>query len=87
MLDRKNVALTVAGKIRSGKDVYKILATGVDFVSIGRSGILHHDFPKRVLENPDFEPTDTPVSASYLQNEGLSDTFVTYMRRWPDFVE
>lgn len=86
-LDRKNVMLTVAGKIRSGKDVSEILDAGVDFVSIGRSGILHHDFPKKVMRNPNFEPTETPVTVGYLNLEGLSETFITYMRRWPNFVE
>jgi len=85
-LDFKNVMFTVAGKIRSGSDVEKILDTGVDFVTIGRSAILHHDFPKLVLENPAFEPTKTPVSKAYLNKEGLSNTFVEYMNNWPDFV-
>jgi 2,4-dienoyl-CoA reductase-like NADH-dependent reductase (Old Yellow Enzyme family) len=85
-LDYKNIKLTVAGKINSGNDVQKILDAKVDFVSIGRSGILHHDFPKQVIANPNFEPTSTPVSEEYLHKEGLSDTFVTYMKRWPDFV-
>ncbi|MGK0364768.1 MAG: 2,4-dienoyl-CoA reductase-like NADH-dependent reductase (Old Yellow Enzyme family) [Saprospiraceae bacterium] len=82
-----NVLLTVAGKIRSGKDVNKILDSGVDFVTVGRSGILHHDFPVKVIENPNFEPVETPVSEEYLLIEGLSKKFITYMRRWPDFVE
>ncbi len=86
-LDRKNVLLTVAGKINSGQDVHKILDTGVDFVTIGKSGILHHDFPKKVNENPNFEPVTIPVSEDYLLNEGLSPVFIQYMRRWPDFVE
>jgi len=85
-LDYKNIKLTVAGKIYSGNDVHKILATKVDFVSIGHSGILHHDFPEQVIANPNFEPTPTPVSKDYLHNEGLSDTFVTYMKRWVGFV-
>lgn len=85
-LDYKTIKLTVAGKINSGNDVQKILDAKVDFVSIGRSGILHHDFPKQVIANPNFEPTTTPVSEAYLHQEGLSDTFVTYMKRWPDFV-
>ncbi|WP_033960767.1 NADH:flavin oxidoreductase [Psychroserpens jangbogonensis] len=85
-LDYKNIKLTVAGKINSGNDVQKILDAKVDFVSIGRSGILHHDFPKQVIANPNFEPTPTPVTKDYLHNEGLSDKFVTYMKRWPDFV-
>jgi len=86
-LDFKEVLFTVAGKIRSGKDVGKILDAGVDFVSIGRSGILHHDFPIKVMDNPNFEATETPVSEQYLLKEGLSEKFITYMRRWPNFVE
>ncbi len=85
-LDLKKVFLTVAGKIRSGKDVHTILQSGVDFVTIGRSGILHHDFPLKVINNPDFEPVETLVSKEYLFQEGLSGKFVDYMRRWPDFV-
>jgi len=85
-LDYKNIKLTVAGKINSGNDVQKILDAKVDFVSIGRSAILHHDFPRKVLTNPYFEPTPTPVTESYLRNEGLSNKFITYMKRWADFV-
>lgn len=86
-LDYKNVFLTVAGKINTGQDVQKVLESGVDFVSIGRSGILHHDFPKRVMEDIYFEPVSNPVSIEHLKQEGLGDDFVTYMRRWPGFVE
>ncbi|MFD1314778.1 NADH:flavin oxidoreductase [Namhaeicola litoreus] len=86
-LDLKDVKLTVAGKIRNGQDVKQILDVGVDFVSIGRSAILHHDFPVKVIENPDFKSIETPVSKHYLLKEGLSDSFITYMGRWPDFVE
>ena len=85
-LDYKNVKLTVAGNIRSGHDVRKILDAKVDFISIGRAAILHHDFPKQVLANPNFEPVTTPVTEAYLRSEGLSNAFVTYMKRWPDFV-
>lgn len=86
-LDRKGVKLTVAGKISNGKQVQQILKSGVDFVTIGRSGILHHDFPVKVIENPEFEPIQIPVSKDYLRKEGLSDTFITYMNRWPNFVK
>lgn len=85
-LDRKNVKLTVAGKIRTGKDVQNILNQGVDFVTIGRMAILHHDYPLRIIENPKFEPAETPVSRDYLRNEGLGEKFIRYMERWPDFV-
>ncbi len=86
-LDYKNVKLTVAGNIRTGKEVNKVLNTGVDFVTIGRSAIMHHDFPKKVIENPNFKPVENPVSKDYLRSEGLSDMFIDYMKRWPGFVE
>jgi len=85
-IDYKKVKWTVAGKIYSGKDVQNVINAGVDFVSIGKSGIIHHDFPNKVMNNPDFEPQSLPVSAEYLKNEGLNDQFITYMKRWPDFV-
>jgi len=85
-LDFKEVKLTVAGKISTGSDVAKILDAGVDFVAIGRSAILHHDFPLRVIENRDFIPTGLPVSKKYLSNEGLSEAFIKYMGRRPNFV-
>jgi 2,4-dienoyl-CoA reductase-like NADH-dependent reductase (Old Yellow Enzyme family) len=86
-LDYENVLLTVAGKILNGGDVKKVLSSGVDFVTIGRSGILHHDFPIKVIENIDFKTISTPVSEEYLSGEGLGNKFIQYMRRWPNFVE
>ena len=86
-LDYKNVKLTVAGNIRNGDDVKRVLNAGVDFVTIGRSAILHHDFPIHVINNPHFNPIENPVCEDYLLSEGLSKTFINYMRRWPDFVK
>lgn len=86
-LDFRDIKLTVAGKISSGKDVHDILKSNVDFVTIGRSAILHHDFPKQVMKNPEFTPTPLPVTPEYLKSEGLSDTFIAYMDRWPNFVK
>lgn len=85
-LDLKNVLLTVAGKIRNGSDVRKVLNQGVDFATIGRSAILHHNFPLKVIENPDFTPTETSVTEKYLFNEGLSEKFINYLKKWPNFV-
>lgn len=86
-LDFKNVKLTVAGKIHSAQDVAKIIESKVDFVTVGRSGILHHDFPLKVMNNPNFETTSLPVTAEYLNKEGLSETFINYMRNWKGFVK
>jgi len=85
-LDWGKVKLTVAGKIRTGADVHRLLAMGVDFVSIGRAAILHHDFPNRVMDQSDFVPEPTPVSKDYLRKEGLGEDFIRYMQRWEGFV-
>jgi len=85
-LPRNGVRLTVAGKIGTADAVKTILSQGVDFVSIGRAGILHHDFPNRVMANPTFAKTSLPVSRHYLRQEGLSEPFVDYMTRWKEFV-
>lgn len=85
-LDYKDVKLTVAGKINSGNDVHAVLAQGVDFVTIGRAAILHHDFPKQVMANATFEPIALPVTEAHLMKEGLSNTFVAYMKGWKGFV-
>lgn len=85
-LDFKKVVLSVAGQIQSAEDVSKILQSKVDAVSIGRSAILHHDFPVKVIQEPNFEPISLPVSAAHLREEGLSDAFINYMRNWEGFV-
>ena len=86
-MDFGNTMLTVAGNIRSGESVMKILEKDVDFVTVGRAAILHHDFPKKVIGDPDFEPIEPPVTKQHLLNEGLSDKFIKYMQRWQGFVE
>jgi 2,4-dienoyl-CoA reductase-like NADH-dependent reductase (Old Yellow Enzyme family) len=85
-LSRGDVKLTVAGKIRTAAECADIMAAQVDFVTIGRAAILHHDFPARVMADPEFEPVATPVSRDYLLSEGLSPVFVEYMNSWKGFV-
>ena len=85
-LQRGQVKLTVAGKITTAEDVEKVLSADVDFVTIGRAGILHHDYPKQVLANSSFVPATLPVSRAYLEQEGLSPKFVEYMKGWKGFV-
>jgi 2,4-dienoyl-CoA reductase-like NADH-dependent reductase (Old Yellow Enzyme family) len=86
-LDFKNVKWTVAGKITNAVEVQQILDAGVDFVTIGKSAILHHNFPKLVIENPNFTPISIPVTEQHLKDEGLGDKFVSYLKKWPDFIK
>ena len=85
-LDFKDVQLTVAGNIRTGENVHEVLNNKVDFVTVGRAAILHHDFPERVIENSNFQPIELPASRSHLIKEGLSEKFIKYMGAWPGFV-
>jgi len=68
-------------------DVNRCLEAGVDFVSLGRASILHHDFPRQVLNDPDFKSVKNPVTRDYLRAQGLSEAFLDYMASWNGFVE
>ena len=85
-LDRGNVRLDVAGKVTSPAIAAQMLDDGADYVLIGRAAILHHDFPERARDGA-FEPVPLPVTAAYLENEGLGPAFVKYMSSWKGFVE
>jgi len=85
-LERGQVRLSVAGKIHGARDSEQALSAGADIVTVGRAAILHHDFPRRCQDDPDFESIQLPVSADYLHSEGLSDKFIGYMKTWEGFV-
>jgi 2,4-dienoyl-CoA reductase-like NADH-dependent reductase (Old Yellow Enzyme family) len=76
----------VAGKIMSGATARSCLEHGADFVIIGRAAILHHDFPRRVAVDPDFEAAALPVTREHLRAEGLGPAFIDYMNTWKGFV-
>jgi len=81
-LDRGKTRLGVAGKIYSAAAARQCLSDGYDFVTIGRGAILHNDFPKRVAADSDFVVNATPVSQDYLREQGLSETFIKYLKRF-----
>ena len=85
-LPRRDVKLTVAGKLYHPESLRRCLDLGVDFVSLGRAGIIHHDYPNRLAQDENFVPKELPVTESYLAQEGLSEMFIEYMKRWPNFV-
>lgn len=85
-LDRGDVKIGAAGKIYSAADAQRVLDSGLDFAIIGRGAILHHDFPRLAADDPAFTIAELPVSATYLDNEGVGPAFVKYLSAWEGFV-
>ncbi len=85
-LDRQNVRLGIAGKIRTPEEVERALARGVDWIMLGRAAILHHDFPAQQQKNPGFSPVTLPVPREHLEKEGVSEKFIEYLSSWKGFV-
>ena len=81
-LERGNTRLGVAGSIRTPIDAERVMSEGVDWIMLGRAGMLHHDFPKLYEDNPRFSPIEIPVSRDYLLKEGLSGKFINYISQW-----
>ncbi|MEJ2258564.1 MAG: hypothetical protein P8X98_16545, partial [Woeseiaceae bacterium] len=86
-LERGRTRLGVAGKIDSGMAARACIDDGFDFVSIGRAAIVHHDFVRRIADDPGFTMAALPVTVERLRAEGLGPAFINYMRRWEGFVE
>jgi 2,4-dienoyl-CoA reductase-like NADH-dependent reductase (Old Yellow Enzyme family) len=86
-LARGGTRLGVAGKILDAATARRCLAAGADFVLIGRGAMLHHDFARRALADPDFRCIERPVSRAHLEAEGLGPDFLRYVAStWPNFV-
>ncbi len=85
-LDRGPVKMGAAGKIYSAADAQRVLDSGLDFAIIGRGAILHHDFPRQAKADPGFRIAELPVSAAYLDSEGVGPAFVKYLSAWEGFV-
>ena len=85
-IERGDVRLGIAGKIRTPGEVEKAFACGVDWIMLGRAAILHHDFPLLMQTEPKFQPVANPVSREHLAKEGLSEKFIEYMASWKGFV-
>lgn len=86
-LERGDVALGVAGKLRTPEEITQAMEENIDFVLLGRAAILHHDYPLKMQQNQNFVPVSNPVSADHLRAEGLGEAFVTYMSGWKGFVQ
>ncbi len=85
-LPRGDVRLGVAGKILRAGQVRECLDRGADFVLAGTAGILHHDFARRIVADPDFA-AEHPQPASHFVAESVGPAFLDYLAtNWDDFV-
>jgi 2,4-dienoyl-CoA reductase-like NADH-dependent reductase (Old Yellow Enzyme family) len=85
-LPRAGCRLGAAGRLVDADSCLRAMEAGLDFVVIGRSAILHHDFPQKVASDPCFRPVPLPVPESHLIAEGLGPAFRNYMKTWKGFV-
>lgn len=86
-LEKSQVKLGVAGKIGTPQVADQVMTSGIDWIMLGRAGILQHDFPNRYAADAEFTPVALPVTRDYLADEGLSGKFIDYMSSWSGFVE
>ncbi|WP_028973902.1 NADH:flavin oxidoreductase [Spirochaeta cellobiosiphila] len=86
-LDRGNCALGVAGGIMSAARAEWALSEGVDYVTIGKAGILAHDFPQRIKNDPFYLSPYLPISEEDLRKEGVGDAFIDYLRGQRNFIK
>lgn len=85
-LDRGRAALGVAGGIMNAQVARDVLSAGADYAAIGKAGILAHDFPQRVRQDPAFVSRPLPVSAYDLKKEGIGERFIDYLRGQRGFI-
>ena len=85
-LPRDGVALGAAGKLYGAAQCQNALDQGLDFIMVGRAGIVHHDFPQRAFADPEFVMADLPVTREHLRQERLGPPFIDYMATWKGFV-
>ena len=80
-----DVRIIVAGKIWTRADADAQLERGADLVALGRAAILNPDWP-RLAAVDGFEPERGPLSPAQLNALAISDTFVAYLRQFPNMV-
>ncbi|MFW6252481.1 MAG: NADH:flavin oxidoreductase [bacterium] len=78
------VTLLAAGGVVTAEDVRRTIAHGADMVAVARAAIGNARWPEIVASGGN--PELPPYTPEHLRQEGLSERFVDYMRRWPGFV-
>jgi len=54
-------------------------------VAVARAAIGHADWASHISDEM-YDPSKPPFSSEHLEKQGLSQTFIQYMRGWDGFV-
>ncbi len=73
------------GSVWDGADAQFVLDEGADMVGVARVAIAHSNWASEA-EADGYSPERPPFTPEHLLEQGLSPTFVDYMRRWQGFV-
>lgn len=86
-LPRGDTRLGIAGKIVDGPSARAALATGADFVDIGRAAIADQFIAERILADGDYAGPTFPVTRQSLRDNTVGEPFVEYFATgWPQLV-
>lgn len=81
----EGVPIISTGSVWDGADAQSVLDQGADLVGVARAAIAHSSWASDAVSG-DYSPQRPPFSPEHLIDQGLSPTFVDYMRRWQGFV-
>jgi 2,4-dienoyl-CoA reductase-like NADH-dependent reductase (Old Yellow Enzyme family) len=76
----------VTGGFASRPTIEGAIAAGADFVGLATAAILHHDAPRHLLADPDWQPVALPVAADHLVTQGVTAPFFDYLATIPGFL-
>jgi 2,4-dienoyl-CoA reductase-like NADH-dependent reductase (Old Yellow Enzyme family) len=79
------VPLISTGAVWDRADSQFVLDEGADLVGVARAAIAHSDWASEAMADG-YAPDRPPFTPDHLIDQGLSPTFVDYMRRWRGFV-
>ena len=79
------VAIISAGGIWSTAQARSVMGHGADMVAVARAAIGHADWASHMSDGM-YDPLKPPFSSEHLEKQGLSQTFIEYMRAWDGFV-
>ncbi len=79
------VPIISAGGIWSTAQARSVMGHGADMVAVARAAIGHADWASHISDEM-YDPSKPPFSSEHLEKQGLSQTFIQYMRGWDGFV-